>query len=389
MNDGNEIRDRVPVARRAAAPRRDKVTRRVEYRSVIPCLANPRWEQPVFSVAGDDYSWLDVFLAAMLCGEWRAFEIRLVECLACLGEATAEQLWPDTDRIEAAATAFRYDRDLLTSEATVAWLKHAGLTLEDWTSFLVGRLLVDEWSDRLASVVDRHAPSLVITDRVFVAEAVCSGIFDASARALAGRAAVAATANVELENAIVDEGRLEEVRKIHAAWLEPIEPSVLSDRLTHLTRLDSMFDAQVRARTTPEALAVQLSRHRLEWMRVDLEHLSFASADEAREAAWCVLEDGRTLDEISVDLGLAVRDSRELLERLEPELRDAVLGANVHQLIGPLKMGDRHEVIWVVGKVGPDLADPLVSARAVKAAIEQLVAPAIRAHVRWADRPQI
>jgi hypothetical protein len=342
----------------------------------------------VFSVGGRDYEWLDIFLAAMLRGEWRAFETRLVEALACLAEASEEQDWPDADRIDAAASAFRYDRDLLTSDATIAWIEREGLTLDDWTNFLVGRLLVEEWSDRLA-LVDRHPPSPTVTDSAFAAWGICSGAFDAWAITLAGRAAVAATAaNVELEHATIGDARLERARRDHAAWLEPIEPAILADRLMFLDRLHSTFDAQARARTTPEALAAQLTRNRLEWMRVDLERLSFATADAAREAAWCVLEDGLTLDDIAVDLGLAVHDSCELIERLDPEVREAVLGANVDQLIGPVKVGDRHEVIWVVGKAVPDLADPLVSARAATAAIEQLVAMATRSHVRWVGLPR-
>ena len=188
----------------------------------------------------------------MLRGEWRAFEIRLTETLACLAEATAQQQWPDTERIEAAANVFRYDRDLLTSEATVAWLDQAGLTLDDWTNFLAGRLLVDEWSDRLTALVERCAPSLTFTDRAFAAEGVCSGIFNAMARILAERAAVAATvACGELENATVDDARLQGIRRNHSRWLEPIESAGLSDRLIHLIRLDSTFDAEERARTHP------------------------------------------------------------------------------------------------------------------------------------------
>ena len=343
----------------------------------------------MFSVGGRDYDWLDIFLAAMLRGEWGAFETRLLESVACLAEAGEEEYWPDADRIDDAANAFRYDRDLLTSDATIAWIEQEGLTLDDWTNFLVGRLLVVEWSDRLALLVDRPASPVIVTDSAFAAEGICSGVFDELGRTLAGRAAVAATAaNGELENATVNDARLEQTRRNHSAWLEAIEPAILADRLIFLDRLDSAFDAQVRARTTPEALAAQVTRNRLEWMRVDLERLSFATADAAREAAWCVREDGLTLDDIAVDLGLAVHDSCELIERLEPEVREAVLGASVDQLIGPLNVRDRYEVIWVVGKAVPDLADPLVSARASNAVIEQLVAMATLSHVRWMGRPR-
>src|SRR5579862_1790704 len=152
---------------------------------VPSCLVSPRWMHGVFSVDGREYQWLDIFLAAMLRGEWRAFETRLVEGLACLAEAAEKQYWPDAGRIDAAASAFRYDRDLLTSDATIAWLEQEDLTLDDWTNFLVGRLLVEEWRDRLAPLVDRHALSLTVTDGAFAAEGICSGVFDALASTLA------------------------------------------------------------------------------------------------------------------------------------------------------------------------------------------------------------
>lgn len=123
-------------------------------------------------------------------------------------------------------------------------------------------------------------------------------------------------------------------------------------------------------------------------MRVDLERLSFPGIVAAREAAWCVREDGLTLSEVAIESRMSVRDTRELLERLEPELRDAVLSANVDQLIGPLSVGSRYEVAWVVGKAPPDLADPLVRAPAEEAVVEQLVSKAILSHVRIDERPE-
>ena len=102
----------------------------------------------------------------------------------------------------------------------------------------------------------------------------------------------------------------------------------------------------------------------LEWTRVDLERISFESADAAREAACCVREDGLTLSEVAIESRQPVRDTRDLLERLDPELRDVVLSAGVDELVGPVAVGSRHEVVWVVGKRPADLADPIVRARA-------------------------
>jgi hypothetical protein len=113
--------------------------------------------------------------------------------------------------------------------------------------------------------------------------------------------------------------------------------------------------------------------------------MSFESADAAREAACCVREDGLTLSEVAIESRQPVRDTRDLLERLDPGLRQAVLGADVDELVGPLIVGLRHEVVWVVGKKPGDLADPIVRARAEEAVVDQMVARAILTHVRWAE----
>jgi hypothetical protein len=349
---------------------------------------NPRWREKVFSAASRDYSWLDVFLAAMLRGEWRVFERRLVEGLACLMEAETRQWWPDAKHIEEAATAFRYERDLLTTDETVAWLERTGLTLDDWTDFLMRRLLREQWDDHIETLVRRHAPGAP-TDSAVLAEGICSDVFDQWLRTLAGRAAVAAARSAAASLSPADPDRVREILTEYAAWLPSPGSTDLVRRVTHLSQLEATFQEQASESRTPEALASQLARNRLDWMRVDLERLAFDEVDAAREAAWCVREDGMTLSEVAIESRMSVRDTRELLERLDPELREAVLGASVDQLIGPLQVGDRHEVAWVVGKAAAELSDPLVLARAEEAALEQLVSKAILAHVRWVERPRM
>ena len=351
-----------------------------------PCLGNARWKHRVFAVAGRDYLWIDVFLAAMLRGAWQPFETQLSERLACLAEATCRRELPDVARIEQAATAFRYDRNLLTTDETVAWITRAGLTVDEWTDFLVGRLLRGQWQDQLRDLLRRHGEALAISDSAFAAEGVCSGWFDQQALTLAGRAAVSAMCGHSPPD-VTDLAHIQRTRHDHVAWLGGLEPAGLG-RLAHLARLESTFEARTRASTTSsEAIAEQVARHRIDWTRVDLERLVFDSDDAAREAACCVREDAGTLSDIAIESRLPVHDSRALLDRLEPELRDSVLSAARGELVGPVRVGSRYELVAVVGKTAPDPADPLVRARAEEAIVEQLVGKAVRSHVRWVERP--
>ena len=339
----------------------------------------------MFSVAGRDYVWLDVFLAAMLRAAWQPFETQLRESLACLAEARSRRELPPASRIEAAATAFRYDRNLLTTDETITWITRAGLTVDAWTDFLVGRLLRGDWTDRLASLLQRHGGSLAISDRAFSAEGIASGWFDQQALILAGRAAVSAM-SADTTPDVIDLAHVRWTRRAHEAWLGVLDAADLG-RLAHLARLDALFEVRKRASLTPQGVDEHVARHRVDWTRIDLERLVFDTVDAAREAACCVREDGLTLSDVAIQSRLQVRDSREFLDRLEPELRDVVLAARCGQVVGPVEIGSRYELASVVGKAPPDPADHLVRARAEEAIVEQLVGKAVRSRVSWVERP--
>jgi hypothetical protein len=244
--------------------------------------------------------------------------------------------------------------------------EQAGLTLEDWTFGLSRTILRDEWSLRLPTLLERHRANVQVTDAAFAAEGLCSPIFKQFATTLAGRAALAATLDPA---ATVTAGRPFKIAKIvsrHAMWLDGIDSKT-----------------QAEALQTEQMLSLQVSRNRLDWMRVDLERLSFKDESAAREAIFCIKEDGLSLEDVALDSHQTVRDDAQILERLEPELRDAVLSASVDEVIGPTLIGDRYEIAMLVGKKAADLGDSLVRARAEEAVVENLISKAILSHVRW------
>src|SRR5258705_13583600 len=116
-------------------------------------------ERHAFSVRGVDFGWLDVALAAMARGDWPAFERRLSEGLACAARADLEDASPSQEALDAAATAFRYDRDLISAADVNVWLERTGLTTEDWIGYLNRDLLREQWSGEIEDVLDRFAPS--------------------------------------------------------------------------------------------------------------------------------------------------------------------------------------------------------------------------------------
>jgi hypothetical protein len=344
----------------------------------------------VFSVGPREYVWLDVFLAAMLRGEWRQFERQLAEGLACLAAAADRQAeWPEEREIEEAANTFRYERDLITADETIVWLDRAGLTMDAWTNYLIRRLLCGRLRD-MDGLLQQHPASVTVEVVDLAAEGLCSGTFDRFVRVLAGRAAASVTHEDALNDGTseVEQVSVDRLWTDHAVWLQPLPPDEISERVIHLARLEDAYRARAHAAATGQALASQLERHRLEWTRVDLERVSFDTADAAREAIRCVRDDGLTLTDVAIESRRAVRDTSDLLERIGPELRDAVLCAGVDELVGPVAVGSRHEVVGVVDRRPADLADPLVRARAEAAVVDQMTARAILTHVRWTERPQ-
>lgn len=355
-------------------------------------LANPRWRAVVLTAGGQSYDWIDVFVSAMWRGEWKPFEQHLLEGLACAAIGTDPRGVPLHDReIQEAADRFRYEHRLISSDETIAWLERSGLTTDSWGDYLLRATLRERWRAQV-DPLPGGPPLAQLAGIDVAAEGFCSGTFDRFATTFAGRVAIAhASGPAASDSAAIaapDAIRLDQTLRDHATWLTPLAACMVRARIAHVAQLDHIFDLHAHSATTTSALARQVERHRLAWIRVDLERLAFASAEAAQEAACCVRHDRRCLTEIAIDARQPVRDTRDLLERIEPELHDAVLSAGPGDLVGPIALAARHELIAVLAKRPPDLADPLVHARAAEAVVEQAVSRAMLAHVSW-EEPQL
>lgn len=338
----------------------------------------PYWSTPVFHVGDRPYTWLDVVLFAMAAGEWAAFEDRLRRGLAAAADAERRHAGPDQAEIDAAATAFRYDRDLLTAEETEEWLTRHGLGLDVWLDALARLILLGPGRHEVPTIEAAPLSPPAVDDTTLIAEGVCTGTFARLADMLAARVAVAQ----ERTGPRTRQDDAAELAARHAAWLQDVSDA--TSRLEHLAGvLQADRDATAGA-VTPDALDTQLERARLDWVRVDLESLTLPSREAAREAAWCVREDGLTLSEVAVESRSAIVDERTLLARLDPALREGVLSAAAGELVGPVETAAGFVVAVVVGKVAATLDDPLVRAHAEAAVVDAVRRRAVLAHVRWA-----
>src|SRR5262245_4452398 len=116
------------------------------------------WDRYAFSVGDADFLWIDVGLAAMASGDWSAFERRLAEGIACAACADAEDSWPSEKIVDDAATAFRYERDLISGADMDAWLTDVGISIDDWTDYVRRDVVRKVWRAELEETLDRFAP---------------------------------------------------------------------------------------------------------------------------------------------------------------------------------------------------------------------------------------
>ena len=348
-------------------------------------LTDTRWDAPVLRVGERTYTWLDVLLSAMARGEWAAFEQHLRIGAACAAAADRSEAWPDREQVEAAANAFRYARNLLSSEETEAWLTERGLDLDLWSEVLLRDVLRAQWAGRPADRAGTDLAPAAFDASLVAAEGICSGTFDIFATRLAERASVAEALGATAPALDLD-ATAQQVLEAHRGWLSGRDRGDLIVRLAHVARLERLEALDAEATTTPDTLAVHLDRYRLDWIRVDLERLTFPTEQAAREAAWCVREDGLTLGDVAVASRRPIGDERVLLDQLPQPMRDAVLSASPGDTVGPLTVDAAWLVAHVVAKVPATLDDALVRTRAAQSVGEARRAKAVLSHAVWLDR---
>ncbi len=315
-------------------------------------------ECPIFTVADDAFGWQEIVLAAQAWGEWQAFFEETRESLACLrAAAQADQLPAATD-LRAAANAFRYAHNLVSAEDANGWLARWQITVEDWMNYLRGQLLRARLANQLGDIVAANPIRDESVTEVIKLHAVCADKLRDWAVRLAGRAAVVLGADA--------------VKRPTTA--SPVE------RIAHL---ESAFERQRQEVVTARRIETKITDHRLEWMRFDCRYLWFAEERVAREAAWCVSEDGLTLDEIASNAHGKLGEWKFYADEIELNIRPYFLAARQGEVLGPVKIWQGFPLFSLLNKRLPAADDPQIRARAERAIIASFTEQAMNEQVRW------
>lgn len=312
----------------------------------------------LFTIETQEFGWAEVQIAAQQWGEWQIFFESVRQSLACLRLATMTDQLPSAEKVREVATAFRYARNLISAEETKAWLQRWGMTLEDWMDCLRGRLLRQSWAGKLNEIGRTHPITDAEVKEVLRNYAVCADKLGEWTRKLAGRAAVAAHTNAVL-----------------AEFRSPEEL---------IAGIEVQFEQKRKESLTPKLINTKVADHRFDWIHYDCKYLWFDNESTGREAAWCVSEDGLTLDEVAAEAHEEVRRWSFYADEIDASVRPYFLAAKQGDLLGPLKLKAGYPLFSLISKTLPSAEDPQIFVRAENAIITSLTAQAINERVKWA-----
>ena len=311
----------------------------------------------LFTIESQEFGWDEIVIAAELWGEWQNFVETVRQSLACLHVATETNQLPSPASIREVANAFRYERNLISGEETRNWLDRWGMTVESWLNCLRGQFLRKHWASRLGEITESYPVAEVDVTEVISNYAVCEGKLDAWSRKLAGRAAVAASP-----------GSL------------PARKSSSREVIAHI---ESEFESTRQQTVTPKLIEAKIEDHRLDWIHYQCRCLWLDEERVAREAAWCVSEDGLTLDEVAVAAHTEVLPWNFYADEIETSVRPYFLAARQGDLLGPWKLREKYPLFSLIKKCMPHAGDPKIRSRAEEAIVTSLLARAVNERVKW------
>lgn len=315
-------------------------------------------EQSVFSGGGRTYRWSDVLEAAVARGNWAVLEQQTIAGLACARRQAVSGEPVDRTTLDDSARQFRQSRGLLAGDEMRAWLARWGLAVSDLREYLIRTHLRERWAQMLDETISGYP---VAEDEVVASlwpEAVCSGLLERSANALAADVALA-----------LDSGEVADSRRGRGIG------SILA-----------IADRSRVADQGEDAIQREISTNRLEWHRIAGESLELSSLDIAREVALMVREDGFALSDVAVQSGGELRRFQLYLSEVSDDDAVAFLGAQEGDVIGPRARDGRFVVDWIRKKEPPNPADPEVRSKAIAQLRARAVERATSTHVTWHER---
>jgi hypothetical protein len=333
----------------------------------MPSTESVSHEDLVLCACGErEFKTRDVIDAGLWRGDledvWHRFLLRL----EAEKRADEQDLEFEDDAVDAAAERFRYDRDLITAEETEQWLAARGLDLDQFSDYFGRQYWGNRLQDELELTATPYVDAAPDLRSLFAADVILSGDLEWLTTKLVWRLAARQAESDVTEEAIAAHGKQFLERQDLAegevnAWLTSLGRD--ADWLTEMQGMEAAYEQRCQSILLPQALKHELGSLRLPLTRFDTEVMEVESRDAAREALFCVSEDGMSMEEVASEGRYPFREVTFLLEDLPQDLQQQFMSVSPGELLDPLPNGDAFQVCRVVKKVEPDPTDEAVKQR--------------------------
>ena len=313
-----------------------------------------------------EYTARDAIDAAIFRGEldvkWKEF----LHQVAAETRADELELEPDDSAIASAAEAFRYEYDLITAEETEAWLANRALTLDDLADYLTREHYASTLHEEIIPDEIEYPSADVELRQSFLAELILSGELDQMTSDLIVRLA-ARCAGKELPPDMIAAEKRKFLHRIAitseqlADWLEQLQRD--SKWLDEMLAMEAAYTKHCATLLIPEARQRELLALRLPLTKFKTETIEVESLDAAREALFCVREDGMSMEEVASEGGYPYRRADFILEDLPVDEQHRFLSVSAGEMLKPTAHGDGFELRRILKKIEPQPDDPNVKSR--------------------------
>jgi hypothetical protein len=302
--------------------------------------------------------------------EWQKF----LRHITAEERADELELELDESAISAAAEEFRYRHDLITAEETEAWLANRGLTFDDFSDYFARQYCVGAIDEGFPPKQIGYAFAGPELRDSFVAELILSGALEDMTIELMRRLAARCAGNEPKPDAIAAEER----KFLHRVGIEPAQlPHWLEELgrdsrwLNEMLAIEAAYGAHCDALLVPEARQRQLMALRLHLTRFETELMELESHDAAKEALFCMREDGMSMEEVATEGRYPYRRADFCLEEVPADAQQKYLSVSPGHVLGPIPHGDGFELCRIIKKIEPRLEDPMVKSRVDQRLLEQ------------------
>ena len=331
-----------------------------------------------------EYTARDAIDAAMFRGELKEKWQTFLSHVGAEEHADELELELDESAISTAAEEFRYLHDLITAEETEIWLANRGLTLDSFSDYFARQYCVGAIKEGFSPEQIEYTSADPELREMFVTELILSGALDEMTVKLMWRLAARCAGKESTPEAIAAEmrkflGRINIKPAQLAKWLEALGRD--SQWLNEMLAIEAAYGAHCHALLVPEARQRQLLALRLHLTQFEMELIELESHDAAKEALFCVREDGMSMKEVATEGRYPYRRADFRLEELPTDAQQRYLSVSPGDLLEPMPHGDGFELCRIMKKVEPRLEDPTVKSRVDQRLLDQYFSDLTTKHV--------